>query len=257
MNNALVNSQEGIQLLGCYLLVLLATVIFSHRGKKTSEEFLVYRRELGTFRGALSIAAAWIWAPAVFVCSLKSYTQGVAGIFWFTVPNVLCFFTFTPLAVKLRKLCPNGYTWPDFVWTRYNGDKRVHIASLVVYFGYDLAAITSNCLAGGTLLNILTGADFSLAVIMMSFGALTYSLISGFRASVLTDVIQMVVILAIGVLIVPWVVSAIVKQGPISLNYGLSRQKNGRIRAFRNTTVPASIYTISQRNNRTIRVVPL
>jgi Na+/proline symporter len=186
MDQKLLSANEGLLLLGCYQVLLLLTVFFAHRGRKTSDEFLVYKRELGTFRGALSIAAAWIWAPAVFVCSLKSYTQGIAGIFWFTLPNVLCFFTFTPLAIRLRKICPNGYTWPDFVWHRYQGNKRVHIVSLLVYLGFDLGAITSNCLAGGTLLNILTGADFRLAVILMSGGALTYSMISGLRASILT-----------------------------------------------------------------------
>jgi len=95
------------------------------------------------------------------------------------------------------------------VWQRYDGDRRVHIASLIVYLGYDLIGITANCLAGGTLLNILTGADFHYSVILMSFGTLTYSLISGFRASVLTDVIQMIVILVIGAIIVPWVISVV------------------------------------------------
>jgi SSS family transporter len=208
MEQKLLSAEEGLALLAIYLLVLFVAVFISHRGKKTSDEFLVYKRELGTFKGALSIAAAWIWAPAVFVCSLKSYTHGLAGIFWFTVPNVLCFFTFTPLAIRLRKLCPQGYTWPDFVWFRYNGNKRVHVASLMVYLGYDLVAVASNCLAGGTLLNILTGADFRFAVILMAGGALTYSIISGLRASVLTDVVQMLVILVIGAIIVPWAINA-------------------------------------------------
>lgn len=203
----LLTPTQGFLLIVSYVAVLTATVAFSHRGKQLSDDFLVYKRELGTFRGALSIAAAWIWAPAIFVCSLKSYTQGVPGIFWFTFPNVLCFFTFTPLAVRLRRLCPEGYTWPDFVWHRFKGDRRVHIASLLVYVGYDLSAITSNCLAGGTLLHLLTGLPFASAVLLMSLGALTYALISGLRASVLTDVIQMLIILGIGALIVPWVVS--------------------------------------------------
>ena len=52
----------------------------------TKKEFLVANREIGTFSGALSVAATWIWAPALFVSATKAYTSGIPGLFWFTVP---------------------------------------------------------------------------------------------------------------------------------------------------------------------------
>ena len=38
--------------------------------------------------GGTSIAASWIWAPALFVSVQLAYEKGIAGIFWFTIPNV-------------------------------------------------------------------------------------------------------------------------------------------------------------------------
>ena len=173
---------EGLTLILLYGLAL-TVVVFLTRGKERSvDDFLLVKRQLGVFRGAFSIAAAWIWAPAVFICSLKAFTQGLPGIFWFTAPNILCFFTFTPLALRLRRVFPDGYTWPDFIHYRFNGNKPAEITSLLVYFGYQLGAIIINCVAGGTLLHILTGVDIRVTIILMSLTALAYSLISGLRA---------------------------------------------------------------------------
>ncbi len=198
---------EGLLLITSYALVLSLIVFLTKGRERSSDDFLLVKRQLGVFRGALSIAAAWIWAPAVFICSLKSFSQGLPGIFWFTVPNILCFFTFTPLAVRLRRLFPRGYTWPDYIWLRFGGNKTAHLVSLCVYFGYQMGAIIINCLAGGALLHLLTGIELWLAIIAMASAALGYSLISGFRASVLTDVIQMIIILLIAIVLVPWVLS--------------------------------------------------
>ena len=178
------------------------------------DDFLVGSRKVGTWHGSLSIAVSWIWAPAVFICSLQAYKQGLAGIFWFTVPNILCFFLFAFLAIRVRRLLPKGYTLPDYIWFRFKGAKSTHLSFLAVYFGYQLGAIIINSLAGGTLLHLLSGMDFSLSVLLMSAIALSYSLISGLRASVMTDVVQMLMIIFIGFIIVPWVV---VKGGGINV----------------------------------------
>ncbi len=220
---------EGFWLAVTYAVVLTIVVIIARSKQRTADDFLVVQRHLGIFRGSFSIAASWIWAPAIFICSLKSFTQGLPGIFWFTFPNIICFFTFTPLALRLRKLLPNGYTLPDFVWARFEGNKRAHLAFLLVYFGYQVGAIIINTLAGGTLLHVLTGLNFTVAVLHISVTSLTYSLISGLRASVLTDVIQMIVFLVIGFIIVPWVIVAVGGPQVIVHGFGGESGKYGNI----------------------------
>jgi len=194
---------------------MISLVYFLTKRKEiNNEKFLVANREVSWWRGAFSIAVSWIWAPAIFIVSLQAYTQGIAGAFWFIVPNILCFFVFAPMAIRLRRLMPEGYTLPEFILKRYNNDKKTHLAFLSVFFGYQLGAITINALAGGILLHILTGMNFSLAVISLSLVALIYSLISGLEASILTDVIQMLMILVLGFILVPWV---IIKAGGLSV----------------------------------------
>ncbi len=204
----MLSTSQGLVLIISYAILMTVIVWFLNRNKQqTADDFLVANRQLGTWRGAFSIAVSWIWAPAIFICSLQAYTQGLPGIFWFTFPNILCFFVFAPLAVRLRRLLPEGYSLPDFMRLRFKNDKRVHLSSLFVYFGYQLGAVIINAVAGGTLLNLLTGLSFPISVLIMVITALAYSLISGLKASVITDVIQMSLILIIGFVIVPWVIS--------------------------------------------------
>lgn len=204
----LISESEGFLIFGLFGVFMFVVAYFLSRKKgHEKDRFLVADRNVSWFRGALSIAVSWIWAPAIFIVSLQAYTQGIAGAFWFIVPNILCFFVFAPVAIKLRELMPNGYTLPEFIDKRFEGDKKTHLIFLLVFFGYQLGAIVINALAGGTLLHVLTGMDFHTAVIGMSLIALVYSLISGLEASILTDVFQMLMILIVCIVLVPWLIS--------------------------------------------------
>jgi len=202
----LISPTEIICLILVYGIVLISVVWFLTQTEGHAEGFLAANRNVGVVRGALSLAVSWVWAPAIFISSMQAFTKGIPGIFWFTAPNILCFFIFTPVAIRLRKLAPFGYTLPQFIHRRFNGNKAVHIAFLVVFFGYQLGAIIINTLAGGTLLNTISGINIHFAIIAMAVIALSYTLLSGLRASILTDVIQMIMLLGIAFVLVPWCV---------------------------------------------------
>src|SRR5713226_1649623 len=106
-----------------YLLLLLfgigmvtITYFFGRWERWRSKEgFLVASRNVGWLLGGFSIAASWIWAPALFVSVQMAYQQGLAGIFWFTVPNILSLTIFALLAPRIRQRLPEGYTLPEYV----------------------------------------------------------------------------------------------------------------------------------------------
>ena len=185
-----------------YAIFILLLVWFTKKDKENSEDFLVMKRGLGVFQGSLSMAVSWIWAPAVFICSLQAFNQGLPGIFWFTAPNILTFFVFVPFALRLRKLFPNGYTISQAFKDRFK-ESYAHKASMIVTFGYQLGAIIINCVAGATLISLMSGIPYYVGVIMMGGVALLYSLISGLRASVMSDVAQMLLVLVVAFILVP------------------------------------------------------
>jgi len=203
----LITPTEGIITLVVFTAVMLGLVFFFTRKYFHSKDsFLVARREVGWIRGSLSIAVSWIWAPAVFIASLQAYTKGIAGAFWFIVPNIVCFFIFVPLAIRLRKFMPEGYTLTQFILKRYGNDKKTHLSFLTIFFGYQLGAIIINTLAGAILLSILTGISFYMAAIGLTVAVLLYALISGLEASIITDAIQMGMVLLFCFILIPWVI---------------------------------------------------
>ncbi|MCB0325422.1 MAG: hypothetical protein KDD69_17690 [Bdellovibrionales bacterium] len=201
---AVLTQNEGMLLLAAFGCAMLILVWWGAKREHGLDGFLAANRDVSVGHGALSIAVSWIWAPAVFICSLQAYTKGLPGVFWFTFPNVLCFFTFAPLAIRFRRSLPHGYTLPEYIAFRFPASRRAHLALLVVFFGYQLGAVIINTLAGGLLLNAVAGIKFSHAVLGMSTIAISYSLLGGLRASILTDVIQMAMLLLVALALVPW-----------------------------------------------------
>ena len=200
---SILTQSEGVTLLIIFGASMLAIVLLARFKATDLNEFLVAGRNLSLFRGAASIAVSWIWAPAIFICSLQAFEKGLPGIFWFTAPNILCFFVFAPFAIHLRRIMPEGYTLPQFILHRFNNNSRAHCAAFMVFLGYQLGAMVINAVAGGTLLHAVSGIPIDASIISITFIALTYSLVSGLRASVLTDLIQLLMVIGIGLVIVP------------------------------------------------------
>jgi Na+/proline symporter len=187
------------------LVMLLITYYFSKKNvAQTSEGFLVADRKVGWFLGGMSIAASWIWAPALFVSVQLAYEKGLAGIFWFTFPNIIALGIFAFLAPKIREKLPDGFTLPQYIKFRLESN-RVHKLYLIPYFFYQIMAVTVQLFAGGSLVSLLTGIPLTTVMPILGLIALIYTLVSGLKASVITDFFQMAMIVVIGAVILPWV----------------------------------------------------
>jgi len=79
-------------------------------------------------------------------------------------------------------------------------------------------AVCVQLFVGGMMLNFLTGIPLNVVMILMLVVSLSYAMISGLRASIVTDLIQMVFIIVGGIIILPWVVST---AGPGAISNGL------------------------------------
>ncbi|MDP7477077.1 MAG: hypothetical protein QF442_01370 [Candidatus Peribacteraceae bacterium] len=144
---------------------------------------------------------------------LKRQIHGVAGLFWFVVPNMCALALFAVLAPKIRKKMPLGYTLPQ--WIRHQlGSESVHKMYLFPYFFYQLMAVAVQLYAGGNLLALLLGVPVYQAVAVITIAVLGaiplfYSLISGLEASILTDFFQLVLIIVALLIIIPWMIGTV------------------------------------------------
>jgi Na+/proline symporter len=194
---------QGIIVLIIYALIMVgATNLFTKR-ESGSDSFHVGNRNMGTIVSAMSVAATWIWAPALFTSAEKAYSNGIAGLFWFLVPNVLCLILFIPFARKIRREMPDGITLSGYMHKKYNSEKvkRVYLFQLTALTVLSTAV---QLLAGGKILSMVTGLPLWVMTIVLAVIAFSYSQISGIKASVLTDAIQMIFLLLACAVFVPW-----------------------------------------------------
>ncbi|MCB0419808.1 MAG: hypothetical protein KDD61_02370 [Bdellovibrionales bacterium] len=188
------------------IVMILLTLLFTkNKHFKSKEGFLLANRSVVWWLGGPSIAASWIWAGALFVSVQQSYQQGLPGLFWFLLPNVIALLIFVFLGPRIRTKFKNGYTLPQWIHYKLQSNK-VHKLYLFPFFFNQLVAITFNIFAGATMIYLVTGIHIAVGMPVLVGIALVYSLISGLNASIITDFVQMTLILIACFLIVPWAV---------------------------------------------------
>lgn len=235
---------NGIMVLVAYaVLMIVATIVFAKRDKD-SDSFYVGNRNMGTVSSAMSIAATWIWAPALFTSAEKAYLNGVPGLFWFLVPNILCLLIFIPFAKRIRKEMPNGITLSGYMHEKYRSEK----VKGVYLFQLTMLTVLSTAvqlLAGGKILSVATGLPLWVMTIVLAVIAFSYSQISGIKASVLTDAIQMIFLLLACAIFVPWALKSNGGMSSIQLSgitgeFGDLLSKNG-LQVFLGFGLPTAI----------------
>lgn len=207
---------EGWALIAGYFAAMLVLVYYLRKREKTKEEFLVANRSMPWLLTAFSMAATWVWAPSMFVASEKAYTQGVAGVFWFVVPNVLTLVLFAFFANKMRRLRPDGWTFSDYIREKYSN--RCHSLYLVESFGLQIMSFAVQLLAGATIFSKITGISFTATTIVMAICPLFYTFACGIRSSIITDFWKMLWIVIVLLAGLPIMLS---NAGPDTLIKGL------------------------------------
>lgn len=176
-----------------YAATMTAIVLLRDLGRRKSiQDFLVAGRSLDGFIGSASIAASWIWAPAIFISTKIGFQYGFSALVWFCLPNMLALLIFAPLAATVCRKIPDGFSYIDFAKSLGGGFWRLQ---LVLQLAMQIIIFAIQLSAGAKMLMILNGTNFYFLVISMALTPLAYSLISGLRASIFTDAIQYLVIL--------------------------------------------------------------
>jgi len=210
MQHVFTPTQAVVFLLVYGALMIGTTVIVGEiqrrRGReKDMPEFLLASRGVGILLGATSIAASWIWAPALFVSSQKAFEQGLPGAFWFIFPNLLALLVFAPFALKVRKLLPKGFTLPQYIRERHG--IGVHRLYMIQFVGLQLCSFAVQILAGATLIHLISDLPFSIVGLILISIVLIYAVLGGLRASVITDYIHIITIFVICTITIPWVIA--------------------------------------------------
>lgn len=181
------------------------TAVTQWKKDLTVEEIFAAGRDVGVVHGTMSIMATWTAATAVLVAGQITYQLGLAGLFWFTLPNALGLMMFAPVALKIRKMQPEGFTIAQL----FDADSSVMYAFATVFsFVRSFLPLVSAVVGGSALLTELTSLSALVTTGLVIGTVLSYSLISGLSASILTDVVQMAILGVLVLVFFPWTIIA-------------------------------------------------
>lgn len=207
MDFQLFDPSVGFLILTVYGLFAFAMTYWFSRGyNETKAGFLVAKRELNTFQGSLSIAAAWLWAPGLFISAQQAYVNGLVGLFWFCLGNFLTLIAFAYFAKLIRNREPNGFTFSSYLKDRFGSKVQWLFVTEMMILA--VCAFAINLIAGSSTVANLTGIDYTLATILMASIAILYSFRSGLKATVVTEIIKITVVWIGALVLVPWAISA-------------------------------------------------
>lgn len=197
---------------GTYLLTLLI-----RKKEEDTSGFMVAGHNVGFGMGAASMTATWIWAASFYAAATSGYTYGVSGPIHYGLWGALMILFIYPFGRRFRKLAPNGHTLGELIHARHGSSSQLILAGSNILGS--VISLMVNFTAAGALVSVLSPLSFQTGVLVAGVGVLSYTLTSGFRASVFTDFAQLVALMAITVVIIPAVLFAV--GGPSEMVAGL------------------------------------
>ena len=195
-------SIEVLALVIISALSITVGMVLRKRRSSHADYYLAGRRLRG-WGGSASIAVTWAWGPALFVSAQQAYINGLVGFLWFFVPNVICILLFGKLAWRMKSRAKECDTLPQVMNEEYNKiTGRLYSAQFYIL---QVCSFAVQVLAGSSVLSWMTGYPMHYIAAGMIMIAMTYSYFGGYRASVYTDILQMVIIFAAVAVMVPTV----------------------------------------------------
>lgn len=192
------NSTIGLSIVVVFGFVWIVFGWFIGRTNKTHEDFALAGRNVGFAFATSTAMATWVTSNTTLVAPELTYQFGIWGMVGYSFA-ALGLILFAPLSSRIRELLPQGYTSGDFIRLRYgHWAWRIFIfISLVYAMGW----LISLGMAGGILLQALSGLDYHIGMTAILFICVTYTLFGGLKAVIATDFIQAIIII-IGIVLV-------------------------------------------------------
>lgn len=206
-----------IFLLAFFYLGTLLISFFIKKDKEDADAYMVSNQNVGFGLSATSMTATWIWAASFYAAATSGYTYGLSGPLHYGLWGALMILFIYPFGRRIRSLAPQAHTLGEVIHARHGSSSQ-----LILAFSNVLGSLISlmvNFTAAGALVAVLSPLSFQTGVIIAGLGVLSYTIWSGFRASVLTDVVQLSAMMLVAIVIIPLVLYAM--GGPQALVAGI------------------------------------
>lgn len=183
-----------------FALIAIATLVSREKGghKKDTADYFLAGKALPWWAIGASLIAANISAEQIIGMAGSGYAVGlaIASYEWLAaITLVVVGKFFLPIFLK-RGI----YTMPQFLEQRFGAGVK-YVMSVFWLGLYTFVNLTTILWLGATAIHTLTGADMMIGMVLLAMFAAAYSLYGGLKAVALTDIIQVVLLIAGGAVI--------------------------------------------------------
>jgi len=192
VNSAILDPTIGWLILAAFSILWIYLGWLWGRKAEHLEDYMLAGRRVGMALGTATAMATWVTSNTTMVAPQFAFQLGIWGMLGYSLGSV-GLMLFAPLARRIRYLLPYGYTSGDFMRLRYGPwTWRVF---LVISLCYAVGWLISLGMAGGVLIQALTGIDYQVGMTVILTICVLYTLLGGLRAVIGTDFIQTLLIL--------------------------------------------------------------
>lgn len=214
-----------------FSIVWIVLGLYWGRRTQGTKGYLFAGRNVGLALVTTTLMATWVTGNTVLAAPEQTYLLGLWGMIGYSLAGI-GLITFAPLAVRIRRLMPHGFTSGDFIRLRYGRPGwAAFMAISVVYF---TGFLVTTGMGAGLLLEALSGIDYRVGMVTVMVVTTLYTLMGGMRAVVGMDFIQAMLIM------VGLVVVAVLAY----LHYGVADVYNGVLHnnpEYLNLLLPAGL----------------
>lgn len=205
-------------------VLFLAVALVVSRTSKVDDvdDFLLAGRGLPFGIIAASVMVSWLWTTSLLGAAEAGYLFGIGGGFAFAIGSAVPFFVFIPLALRLRRVMPNGTTYLEFVQQRYGNIMHKLLLGLTVLLC--LYICVEQVIGIAYAVSLPYDTPYAAVAIGATVVVVGYITIAGLRGAVINDVIQFVVIAAVSLVLIPMILD---RFGLHELYSGLQAVANG------------------------------
>lgn len=179
-----------------YFLLIFAGAVYAtrkeRRGRETSADYFLAGRNSVWFIIGASLFASNIGSEHLVGLAGTGAASGVAVAQFEILASLMILllgWVFTPFYLR-----SGVYTMPEFLERRYSSAARGYLAVISI-IGYVLTKISVTIAAGGLVFEALMGIDFWTGALVVVIATGLYTVIGGLRAVLVTDAMQMVVLI--------------------------------------------------------------
>ncbi|WP_428909539.1 sodium/pantothenate symporter [Niallia sp. Krafla_26] len=183
-----------------FLVLFFLIGIWANKYVKSSNSFLqeyfLGGRELGGFVLAMTMIATYGSASSFIGGPGVAYTTGLGWVLLSMAQLPTGYFVLMVLGKKFAILAKrNNYiTVIDFLKDRYQSNTIVFISAISIII-FLFSSMTAQWVGGGRLIESLTGLSYQTSLLIFVIAVSVYVVIGGFRAVVLTDTVQGIIML--------------------------------------------------------------